>query len=57
MREAERFLNKTMAEVDAGRVVAGPDTFASYVALAGRAQAADRGGDLPRLQGSTSSGG
>ena len=31
VREAERFLNKTMAEVDAGRVIASPDTFASYI--------------------------
>jgi integrase len=30
-REAERFLNKTMAAVDAGRVVASRDTFAAYI--------------------------
>ena len=31
VREAERFLNKTMAGVDAGQVVATKDTFASYI--------------------------
>jgi len=31
VREAERFLNKTMAEVDAGRVIATWDTFAAYI--------------------------
>ncbi len=30
-REAERFLNKTMADVDAGRIVATRDTFSAYI--------------------------
>lgn len=31
VREAERFLNKTMADVDAGRLIATRDTFAAYI--------------------------
>src|SRR5680860_434680 len=31
LRDAQRFLNKTMADVDAGRVIATGDTFASYI--------------------------
>lgn len=31
VREAERFLNRTMADVDSGKVIATRDTFASYI--------------------------
>lgn len=31
VREAERFLTQTMAEVNAGRVIASGDTFATYI--------------------------